>query len=224
MGGDLTGAATSRCTAPPALADPATRPLWNGWGPTIENTHFQSAGTGGTHRRASAEPQTEVGVRISRHDLGVGTARRSSAAACSSAARTAPSTRSIRKRAASSGRSRPKAAFARPCRSRAAPPSARQPPAVRRVLFRSEGIRLRARRDNRRADLEAQGRGSSAHPAHRFARRLRRSHVRSHLVVRRIGKGPDLRLLHLPRQRRRPRRRRPGTCCGVPTRSPSRRR
>jgi polyvinyl alcohol dehydrogenase (cytochrome) len=47
LGGDLTGAATSRCTAPPALADPATHPLWNGWGPTIENTHFQSTAQAG---------------------------------------------------------------------------------------------------------------------------------------------------------------------------------
>jgi polyvinyl alcohol dehydrogenase (cytochrome) len=43
MGGDLTGAAAARCTSPTPMSDPASGPLWNGWGPTVENTHFQPA-------------------------------------------------------------------------------------------------------------------------------------------------------------------------------------
>src|SRR5437763_1508377 len=43
LGGDLTGAATARCTSAPGPPSAAlVRPLWNGWGPTVENTHFQS--------------------------------------------------------------------------------------------------------------------------------------------------------------------------------------
>lgn len=36
-----------RCVAPPPMADPASRPLWNGWGPTLANTHFQSTKAAG---------------------------------------------------------------------------------------------------------------------------------------------------------------------------------
>jgi polyvinyl alcohol dehydrogenase (cytochrome) len=46
MGGDLTGA-TNRCAAPPRPLNRATAPLWNGWGPTLENTHFQPAAAAG---------------------------------------------------------------------------------------------------------------------------------------------------------------------------------
>jgi polyvinyl alcohol dehydrogenase (cytochrome) len=42
FGGDITGAATARCATPPPLDDPAAGSAWNGWGPTLENTHFQS--------------------------------------------------------------------------------------------------------------------------------------------------------------------------------------
>jgi polyvinyl alcohol dehydrogenase (cytochrome) len=45
LGGDLTGAATAKCTAPPPPAP--VRPLWNGWGPTVENTHYQSTDAAG---------------------------------------------------------------------------------------------------------------------------------------------------------------------------------
>ncbi|HMD35461.1 MAG TPA: PQQ-binding-like beta-propeller repeat protein [Vicinamibacterales bacterium] len=45
LGGDLTGAAAARCSAPPAAATRAAE--WNGWGPTLENTHFQSAEAAG---------------------------------------------------------------------------------------------------------------------------------------------------------------------------------
>jgi len=47
MGGDPTGTTVGRCTNPPALRDPASSPLWNGWGPTRENTHFQPAAQAG---------------------------------------------------------------------------------------------------------------------------------------------------------------------------------
>jgi polyvinyl alcohol dehydrogenase (cytochrome) len=47
IGGDLTGTAVGRCTNPPGLGKPAGSPMWNGWGPTRENTHFQSAAQAG---------------------------------------------------------------------------------------------------------------------------------------------------------------------------------
>jgi polyvinyl alcohol dehydrogenase (cytochrome) len=44
MGGDLTGVGpAARCTTVPAMTDPDAGPLWNGWGPTVENNHFQPA-------------------------------------------------------------------------------------------------------------------------------------------------------------------------------------
>ena len=48
LGGDLTGAAAARCANPPPQgAVSRGRGDWNGWGPTIENTHFQSAEAAG---------------------------------------------------------------------------------------------------------------------------------------------------------------------------------
>jgi polyvinyl alcohol dehydrogenase (cytochrome) len=47
FGGDITGAGAARCSAPPPLRDPSNVPAWNGWGPTIANTHFQSAAQAG---------------------------------------------------------------------------------------------------------------------------------------------------------------------------------
>lgn len=47
FGGDITGAATARCTSAPPFAYPSKGPEWNGWGPTVENTHFQSAAQAG---------------------------------------------------------------------------------------------------------------------------------------------------------------------------------
>lgn len=47
FGGDITGAASARCTNPPPLGDPSSGPAWNGWGPTPENTHFQPASQAG---------------------------------------------------------------------------------------------------------------------------------------------------------------------------------
>jgi polyvinyl alcohol dehydrogenase (cytochrome) len=40
FGGDITGADTARCAAPRKI-DTRPAPGWNGWGPTLENTHFQ---------------------------------------------------------------------------------------------------------------------------------------------------------------------------------------
>jgi polyvinyl alcohol dehydrogenase (cytochrome) len=42
-GGDITGAATGRCTSSPPLPDPASSPAWSGWSPSITNTRFQPA-------------------------------------------------------------------------------------------------------------------------------------------------------------------------------------
>jgi polyvinyl alcohol dehydrogenase (cytochrome) len=51
VGGDPTGASSGRCALPPGPAaapgiqafNPASGPMWNGWGVTPANTHFQSA-------------------------------------------------------------------------------------------------------------------------------------------------------------------------------------
>jgi polyvinyl alcohol dehydrogenase (cytochrome) len=42
IGGTVAGTTIGSCGAKRSpLAEPAARPLWNGWGPTIQNTHFQ---------------------------------------------------------------------------------------------------------------------------------------------------------------------------------------
>ena len=48
LGGTVAGARVGACgRGQPPLADPAAGPAWNGWGPTVENTHFQPAGQAG---------------------------------------------------------------------------------------------------------------------------------------------------------------------------------
>ncbi len=47
MRGDTLGARVGRCEPTPPLADPWAGALWNGWGPTVENTHFQPAAEAG---------------------------------------------------------------------------------------------------------------------------------------------------------------------------------
>jgi polyvinyl alcohol dehydrogenase (cytochrome) len=48
IGGTVTGTTVGSCGARRSpLAEPAARPLWNGWGPTIQNTHFQPAAQAG---------------------------------------------------------------------------------------------------------------------------------------------------------------------------------
>ena len=41
--GAVSGASAGRCAKPPPFVDPAAGPAWNGWGPGVTNTHFQSA-------------------------------------------------------------------------------------------------------------------------------------------------------------------------------------
>jgi polyvinyl alcohol dehydrogenase (cytochrome) len=44
MGGDLTGVGPgARCASSPPMTSLDAGPLWNGWGPTTENNHFQPA-------------------------------------------------------------------------------------------------------------------------------------------------------------------------------------
>ena len=45
--GAITGAIAGRCAHPAPPGDPSTGPLWNGWGPTAQNTHFQPASPAG---------------------------------------------------------------------------------------------------------------------------------------------------------------------------------
>jgi len=48
IGGTVSGTTVGTCGARRSpLAEPAARPLWNGWGPTIQNTHFQPAAQAG---------------------------------------------------------------------------------------------------------------------------------------------------------------------------------
>jgi len=47
IGGDLSGTTVGRCASPPTLRDLSSGPLWNGWGPTRENTHFQPTAQAG---------------------------------------------------------------------------------------------------------------------------------------------------------------------------------
>lgn len=45
--GSVSGATLGRCPSRAPLGDPASNPLWNGWGPTIENTHAASEALAG---------------------------------------------------------------------------------------------------------------------------------------------------------------------------------
>ncbi len=47
FGGDITSAAAARCATPPRFGNASDGPIWNGWGPTNENTHFQPAAQAG---------------------------------------------------------------------------------------------------------------------------------------------------------------------------------
>ena len=76
-------------------------PAWRGWSPSITNTRFQSAQQAGLTRGAGAAADAEMGVRISRRHLRLVAADGRRRPRCSSAARTAPSTRSTRRAAAS---------------------------------------------------------------------------------------------------------------------------
>ncbi len=42
LGGDVTGASIGRCEMRTPLANPTAGPLWNGWGPDVTNSHFQT--------------------------------------------------------------------------------------------------------------------------------------------------------------------------------------
>jgi polyvinyl alcohol dehydrogenase (cytochrome) len=56
--GSVTGAVMGRCAGARPLGDPATGPLWNGWGPTPLNTHFQTAAQAGL--TAAQVPQLKL--------------------------------------------------------------------------------------------------------------------------------------------------------------------
>jgi polyvinyl alcohol dehydrogenase (cytochrome) len=45
--GTVAGVTTGACATRPPFADPATAPLWNGWGVSLENTHMQPASQAG---------------------------------------------------------------------------------------------------------------------------------------------------------------------------------
>jgi len=45
--GTVAGDTRGRCATTPPLTDPSASPAWNGWSPTLANTHFQSAAQAG---------------------------------------------------------------------------------------------------------------------------------------------------------------------------------
>ncbi len=45
--GSVTGTAAGVCAKPPPFTGPFAGPLWNGWGPTLTNTHVQTAAAAG---------------------------------------------------------------------------------------------------------------------------------------------------------------------------------
>ena len=154
----------------------------------------------GHDRRGRAEPEAEMGVRISRRHPGLRQPGDRRPAACSSAATTAPSTRSTPRPAARTGRSRPTAACGR------APSVGLIGRRVRGLHRRPQGQPVRARRRDRRADLEEDARHASLRADHRRAGAGRRQDLRAGVVDRRSARrAAEVRMLHVPRQRRRAR-------------------
>ena len=129
----------------------------------------RARGQGRPDRAARAAAEAEVGVRVSRRHLRARRSRRSSADACSSPARAARCSRSTRRPAAPTGRSTRSRASAAPCRSARTRAARRTAPYA--IFFTDcDGQRVRRRRRQRQAALDAQGRGAS-HGARRPDRR-----------------------------------------------------
>ena len=148
--------------------------------------------------------ETQMGVRLSRRPAVATRSPRSPAAACSSAAQAATSTRSAPRPAASTGSSRPGAACARRSASAASTTGSAR---VRGVLRRPRRQRLRARRRNRRAAVEDEGRRLPRRPRHRLADVSQRPALCAGGLGRRSRRrDADLRVLPVPRQPRRARR------------------
>lgn len=113
---------TGRCAASPPLSDPDKTPRWNGWGVTVTNTRFQPAAQ--ARLTASDVPKLKLKWAFGFPDATSAWSQPASPPGdCSSGARTATCTPSLRRPAARTGRSRP----VRPCAARL--PSRRDRPA-----------------------------------------------------------------------------------------------
>ena len=186
------------------FANPFARPLWNGWGPTVQNTHFQPAAQAGLTadqvprlrlKWAFGFPDTTSAwaqPTIAGGRLFVGSQNGtvySLDAATGCVAWTFAAQSGVRA-AISIGR-----------RTGSRPASD-----LRRLRGGSAGIRLRPRRRHRPDAVDQEGRRPPARAPHRLADAPRRPSLRPDIVVRRRRPASRLRLLHLPRQRRRARR------------------
>ena len=141
--------------------------MWNGWGNDgVEHALSERQGRR-AHRRRRAEAHAEVGVRFRRRDRGVGTADHRRRARVRRQRQRHGRTRSISRPAAPTGRSRPTAACARRSASRASPVSG-----APRTMVMFGDVRANvygARRADRRAALEDQGRRARVRAHHRCA-------------------------------------------------------
>ena len=206
LGGDLTGSTAGRCTAPA----PLRRRARNARLDRLVADQFErpraDRGARGPDRGRGAEADAEVGVRVPRLPPPRGRSRRSPADGCSSAARTAPSTRSTRRAAASSGRSRRRAACApRRCSARVPTGPATPCTSATPAPTSTRSTPRPARRAGHDGSTITRSRGSPA-----LADARRRAPLRAGLLARRDGREPaGLRVLHVPRQRRRARARQP---------------
>ena len=109
ISGDVTGSSVGRCSAASAFSLDSSAPGWNGWSPTITNTRFQSAAGAGLTGAGPSTARAEVGIRLSRRDLGVVAADRCRRTHVRRAARTALYIPSTPRADASSGHSAPRA-------------------------------------------------------------------------------------------------------------------
>ena len=195
-------------------------PSWNGWGATVQNTHFQPAAQAGLTADQVAATTSEMGVRFSRHDIRVGAAdgcRRP-------AVRRRPERHGLFARRGDrlrrldvhrAGR-RARRDLDRPARPRRA--ADRPTPPTSRI---SRASSTRSTPRPARMLWTQQGRRPSARAPDRLTDAVRGAPLCPHVIVRRRRPASRLRLLHVPRQRRRARRRRPATSCGRPTRFPT---
>ena len=138
---------------------------------------------GAAHRRTGSAAASQVGVRVSRCDVGVGAAddrRRAPVRRQSERHRVCARCRERLRRVDVRGAGRrARVDLDRPSRDSGSD----APASVRGVLLRSEGVRLRGRRGDRPAAVEQEGRRASAGAADRFAGALPGSSVRADLVV-----------------------------------------
>ena len=200
-----TPAPAARCVPrdPPAF-DSTTGPRWTGWGQNTNNTRFQDAGAAGLTAADMPEAETQMGVRVPRRSAVLLAGHASPADASSSAAGAARCTRSTPRPDASTGSSTPDRACARLYRScewtcLAAP-----------VTSPSSAMRLPMSTHWTRRPASSCGRPTwTTSPSDASAARRRYYNGRIYVGVasgeEATGRSAHLRVLQVPRQRRRAR-------------------